>query len=125
MSSAAEAELGALYITARKLLPLRQTLIEMGWPQPPTPVQTDNTTAVGVVNKTLVSNNLKSMDLRFHWLRCQEAQEQLRFYCDKGPNNWGNYSTKHHPPIYHESKRPLFAGAAKGLLPNPPNADSK
>ena len=70
MSSAAEAELGALYISVRKLLPIRQTLIKMGWPQPPTPVQTDNTTAVGVVNKTLVSKKLKSMDLRFHWLRC-------------------------------------------------------
>ena len=42
MSSATKAELGALYITARKLLPICQTLTEMGWPQPPTPVQTDN-----------------------------------------------------------------------------------
>ena len=45
MTSAAEAELAALYITAQKLVPIRQTLIEMGWPQPPTPIQTDNTTA--------------------------------------------------------------------------------
>jgi hypothetical protein len=70
MLSAAEAELGALFIAAQKLVPLHQTLVEMGWPQPPTPVQTDNTTTAGVVNKTLVSNKLKSMDLRFHWLRC-------------------------------------------------------
>ena len=69
MASAAEAELGALFITAKKVLPICQTLIEMGWPQPPIPVQTDNTTAVGVVNKTLVSNKLKSMDLVYHWLR--------------------------------------------------------
>ena len=115
MTSAAEAELGALFIAAQKLVPLRQTLCEMGWPQPPTPVQTDNTTAAGVVNKTLVSNKLKSMDLRFHWLRCRTAQDQFRFYWDKGPNNWGDYSTKHHPPVYHESKRELFAGAASLL----------
>ena len=115
MASAAEAELGALFIAAQKILPLRQTLIEMGWPQPPTPVQTDNTTAVGVVNKTLVSNKLKSMDLGYHWLRCRAAQDQIRFYWDKGSHNWGDYSTKHHPPIYHESKRPLFAGAASLL----------
>ena len=115
MASAAEAELGALFITAKKVLPIRQTLIEMGWPQPPTPIQTDNTTAVGVVNKTLVSNKLKSMDLRYHWLRCRAAQDQFRFYWDKGSSNWGDYSTKHHPPVYHESKRPLFAGAAKRL----------
>jgi hypothetical protein len=30
MSSAAEAELGALYATAKEMPPLRQTLIEMG-----------------------------------------------------------------------------------------------
>ena len=87
----------------------------MGWPQPPTPVQTDNTTAAGMVNKTLVSNKLKSMDLRFHWLRCHTAQDQFRFYWDKGPNNWGDYITKHHPLVYHESKRHLFASAASFL----------
>ena len=40
MASAAEAEMAALYITAKKMIPLRNTLIEMGWPQPHTPIQT-------------------------------------------------------------------------------------
>ena len=31
MTSAAEAELVALYITDQKLVPMRQTLLEMGW----------------------------------------------------------------------------------------------
>ena len=35
MSSAAESELGALYITAKEMVLIRQTLIEMGWKQPP------------------------------------------------------------------------------------------
>ena len=47
MASAAEAELAALFITAKKMIPLRHTLIEMGWPQPQTPVQTDNSTVWG------------------------------------------------------------------------------
>ena len=38
LTSAAEAELGALFITAQKMVPLQQTLIEMGWPQNPSPV---------------------------------------------------------------------------------------
>ena len=50
MTSASEAELAALYKTAQKLLPMRQTLIEMGNPQPLTPIHTDNTTAESVVN---------------------------------------------------------------------------
>ena len=81
------------------MVPMRQTLIEMGWPQPPTPIQTDNTTAEGVVNNTIVAKKLNSMDLRLHWLRCREAQKQFRFYWDKGPNNWGDYHTKQHPPV--------------------------
>jgi hypothetical protein len=50
MSSAAESELGALFINAKQALPQRTTLEEMGHPQPPTPIQTDNLTAYGVVN---------------------------------------------------------------------------
>ena len=34
MSSAAEYEMGALFITAKEIVPIRQTLIGMGWPQP-------------------------------------------------------------------------------------------
>ena len=40
MTSAAEAELGALFITAKEMVPLLQTLSEIGWPKPPYPVQT-------------------------------------------------------------------------------------
>jgi hypothetical protein len=42
MSSAAEAELGALYINAREAVPCRTLLHEMGHPQPPTPIQNSN-----------------------------------------------------------------------------------
>jgi hypothetical protein len=45
MASAAEAELGALYLNAKEAVYLLQTLIEIGHPQPQTPIQTDNTTA--------------------------------------------------------------------------------
>ena len=36
---AAESEMTALYITAKKMIPLQNTLTEMGWPQPQTPIQ--------------------------------------------------------------------------------------
>ena len=55
MSSVAKAELGALFITAKELFPMPQNLIDMGCPQPPTPIQTDNSTAVGVVNATTIA----------------------------------------------------------------------
>jgi hypothetical protein len=54
MVSAAEDELAALFIAACEMVPHRQTFIDMGWPQPRSPIQTDNSTAVGVTSKTIV-----------------------------------------------------------------------
>ena len=105
MASAAEAEMAALFITAKKMIPLVNTLIEMGWPKPQTPIQTDNSTAVGVTNKTIVNKATKSSDMKLWWLRDREYQEQFRYYWAPRSENEGDYSTKHHPPIYHESKR--------------------
>ena len=101
MTSVLKSELAALYITAQKLVPMRQTLIEMVFPQPPTPIQTYNTAAEGVVNNKIVAKTLKSMDLRLHWLHCRESQTKKHLYWDKGPNNWGDYHKKQHPPVYH------------------------
>jgi hypothetical protein len=70
MSSAAKAKLGALYTTAKEMVPLHQTLIKMGWPQPRTPIQMDNSTAIGVTNLTIVPHKTKSIDLRLWWLCC-------------------------------------------------------
>ena len=115
MSSVAKSELVAIFITAKELVPMRQTLLDTGWPQTPTPIQINNSAASGVVNDTIIAQKTKSMDLIFHWLRCCEEQQQFRFYCAPGSNNRANYITKHHPPIYHESNCPLFAGAAQRL----------
>ena len=80
MTSAAEAELGALFIIAKEMIPILQTISEMGWPEPPHPLKTNNSTAEGIVNNTIVPLKIKSMDLRFHWLRCHEAQIQFWYY---------------------------------------------
>lgn len=112
MSSAAEAESGALFVTAKEMIPLRHALIEMGWPQPPSPIQCDNSTAVGMTNCTLIPRKSKSWDLRLDWLRCRESQKQFRYYWDKGANNHGDYYSKHHPDCHHLAKRPLHAGIA-------------
>jgi hypothetical protein len=66
MSLAAEAELGALYINACKAIPIRLLLAEMGHIQPPTPTQTNNSTALGVVNSNIQPWQTKAMDMWFH-----------------------------------------------------------
>jgi hypothetical protein len=47
MSSAAEAEIGAVFINAKEGPVLCTTLQELGHPQPPIPMETENTTATG------------------------------------------------------------------------------
>ena len=66
MSSAAEAELGGLFINAREAVYIRKILAKMGHLQPRTPLQTDNSTAKGVVNNNIQTKRLKSMDMKFH-----------------------------------------------------------
>ena len=58
ISLAAESDLVALSITEKEMIPLPQTLIDMRWTQPPSPIQTDNSTSVGVVNKTIFSRRI-------------------------------------------------------------------
>ena len=54
MSSGAEAELAGIFVTAKEMVPLSQTLITMRCPQPPSPIQTNNSTPKGVINKTTI-----------------------------------------------------------------------
>ena len=53
MGSAAEAEIGASYMNGQDCVAIRQTLIELGHPQPPTPIQVDNTTVRSFANGTM------------------------------------------------------------------------
>ncbi len=108
MSSAAEAELGAIFINAKEAVYLRQLLTEMGHPQPRTPIQTDNLTAEGVINQKIQPKRTKAMDMRFHWLRNREAQGQFKIYWQPGKTNLADYFTKHHPPIHHVNVRSEF-----------------
>ena len=101
MYSAADAKLGTLFINCRKSIPARHTLIKMGHPQHLTPVQTDNTTALGVIKNSIALRRTKAMDKRFHWLRDRIQQRQFWHYWMPGPHNKGDYVTKHHVTIHH------------------------
>ena len=68
VASAAEAEYGALFLNGQAAVPIRTTLIEIHHTQPPTPIQVDNSTAVGIANKSIKQKRSKAMDIRFHWM---------------------------------------------------------
>ena len=110
MSSASEAKIYGLFICAKAMVPLRNTLIKMSWPQPKYPIQCDKSTSVGVANHTIIQGKTKTMKMQYHWIRCHEAQGQLRFFWDLGSDNLANYSTKNHLPLYHEAHRHTHVG---------------
>eukprot|EP00804_Cyclotella_cryptica_P017742 CCRYP_001167-RA/>CCRYP_001167-RA protein AED:0.39 eAED:0.39 QI:0/0/0/1/0/0/5/0/585 len=116
MSSAAEAEAGALYINARKAVEERNILQELGHKQPPTPIQTDNSTAEGIVNNRVQPKRTKAMDMRFHWLRDRRESKTIRFYWRPGTTNRGDYFTKHHPASHHRNMRPELLTPHKVLM---------
>ena len=59
VASAAEVELGALFLNCKEGKILRLTLEEMGHLQPPTPVHCDNLTATGIANDTVKKTALQ------------------------------------------------------------------
>ena len=69
MASAAEAKIGALFMNAQLVAPMRVTLEELGHPQPATPLKTDNSTANGIINGTIKQQRSKAADIRLHWLK--------------------------------------------------------
>jgi hypothetical protein len=80
MSSAAEAEIGAVFINTKEGAVLRTTLEELGHKQPPTPIETDNTTAKGYSNGTIKQKCTKAMDMRFYWIKDRVKQGQFKIY---------------------------------------------
>ena len=89
MTSSVEAELGAFYINAREAVPLRNLLEEMGYQQPLTPIQIDNTTALRVVINTIQQKLTKSMDKlwytnhKYH----KKMRKQLYLSCEIRKNH--------------------------------------
>jgi hypothetical protein len=59
VASAAESEVGACSHNAQSGAPLGVTLTELGHTQPPTTLRTDNSTAYGIVNKTIQKSHQK------------------------------------------------------------------
>ena len=108
MSLATEAEIAALYIMAREAVYIRIILEEMGHKQLPTPMQTDNAMADAVINGKVQPTRTKAMDMRFHWLRDMECQEQFRIYWRPGKLNYADYWTKDHPAAHHRNTRTEF-----------------
>jgi hypothetical protein len=108
MQSAAEAECGGLYMNAKEAVPMRITLEELNHPQPATPMRTDNSTADGIMNKTVKQKQSKSMDMRFYWLQDRVEQGQFKMFWAPGKINLADYHSKVQPTTVHRALRPIY-----------------
>jgi hypothetical protein len=64
-----DAEIGSVFLNAKETIFLQTTLEEMGHPQPPTPLRTDNTTSTGYSNDTIKQRCTRAMDMIFYWVK--------------------------------------------------------
>lgn len=107
-ASAAEAELGALFLNAKEAKVLRLTLEELGHPQPPIPVHADNSTTVGIVNNTIKKQKSRSMEMRYFWLLQNHVQKLFDFRYTPGLENLADYQSKAHTGKHHQAVRPYY-----------------
>jgi hypothetical protein len=63
VASAAEAELGTLFLNCKEGMIFCLTLKELGHPQPKAPIHCDNATAAGIANNTVKRQWLRSMEM--------------------------------------------------------------
>ena len=80
----------------------------MGYPQGPTPVETDNSPAEGFINETQKETKSRVIKMNFYWLRDKVKNKEFYFFWRSGKLNWANYHSKHHPIWYHRVQRPII-----------------
>ena len=108
VASAAEAELAGLFHNGRDALPLIHALTEMGHTQPPTPIQTDNSTAAGLANDTVQQRKSKAMEMRYFWIVDKVDENVFNVYWNQGKTNRADYYSKQHPTKVHRDIRPTL-----------------
>eukprot|EP00957_Ditylum_brightwellii_P171668 13069458-Ditylum_brightwellii.AAC.1 len=68
----------------------------MGHPQPPTPMHSDNSTIVGIANKTIKLQHSRAMNMRYFWMLDQVQQGNFVANWMSGQENLADYPTKYH-----------------------------
>jgi hypothetical protein len=81
VSSTAEAELGGLFYNGKEACPIHITLEELGYPQPPTVLVTNNSTATGIANNTVKQKRSRAIDMCFYWTLDRVRQGQFHVIC--------------------------------------------
>ena len=79
----------------------------MDWPQSATPIQIDNSTAVGIANQSIKQKMSTAMNIRFYWVVDRIKQGQFNVYWCPHNTNLADYPNKHHPIEHHIKVHPF------------------
>ena len=107
-ASAAEAELGALFLNMKEGRIFRLVLEELGHPQPPTPIHCDNATATGIVNGTVKRQRSRSMEMRYFYACDQVENGHFNVIWVPGAELLADYPSKNHETAHHRNVRPYY-----------------
>jgi len=94
VASAAEAEYGALFQFGQVGEGIRATLEDMGHPQPPTRIYSDNKCAVSIANGEAKQKLSKAFDMKFHWIKSRVSQQHFQVVWARGSDNLADIFTK-------------------------------
>ncbi len=108
VASAAEAELGALFLNYKEGMIFWLTLEELGHPQPKTQVHCNNATAVGIANNMVKRQRLHSMEMQYFWICDKVAQDAYDIKWHPGQENLADYQSKHHVGPHHQAVWPWY-----------------
>ena len=104
-ASAAETEYAATFMGAINAEALRTIATDLGHPQGPTPLITDNKTVDGIVNNTCKQRRSKAMDMRFNWVRDRVGQGHFLVMWRRGKDNYADFFSKIHPNSYYREQK--------------------
>jgi hypothetical protein len=113
VASAAEAEMGALFLNEKEGVNIWNILRETGHPQPTTPLQTDNTTTHAIIRGKYKQQRSKAIDMRFYWVQDRTVQNQFDIGWGPSAQNLGDYVTKHDTPAHHKGIRKMYINDTK------------
>ena len=108
LSSATEAEIGAIFLNCQQAEIIRTTLEELGHPQNTTTIVTDNATANNIINGNAKQKRIKAMDMRYNWILDRQVQRHFQVIWRPGKDNLADYFTKHHSTVHHKRVRSIY-----------------
>jgi hypothetical protein len=100
-TSAAQAEYCGVFVNGNHSVYLRNSLHDLGYPQPPTVILCDNKCATGIANDTVKAKRSKSIDMRWHCIRDAVREGTFKVIWREGVHNLADYFTKTLPVKQH------------------------